>query len=63
MTIHGEEGIVPAPTFRSSILKKCDIFMYCRHHEVCSSDLTKNMLHFLMGNAFSGGKQVPLGGA
>ena len=37
--------------------------MYCRHHEVCSSDLTENMLHFLMGSAFSGGKQVPLGGA
>ena len=36
--------------------------MYCRHQEVIYFNFTDHMLHFLMGSAFSGGKQVPLGG-
>jgi hypothetical protein len=36
--------------------------MYCRHQEVIYFNFTDYMLHFLTGSAFSGGKQVPLGG-
>ena len=36
--------------------------MYCRHQEVIYFNFTDHMLHFLMGSAFSGGIQVPLGG-